>query len=195
MTSFFYSVRTFASITKHYFSKYWGDGCMGRPHLKFWRDRPPVSLSLRQCLRLALLECKQWRTVANRGLPLRRSNGTDRWPSAVGEPTICNSARVSAAARGVSFVLIALSRPTSSNHICSWSRSSFALWSFSPNVRPTLQWACTICALFLSASCQPHRFATSWLTPSPSSPPPPSLRPNWRSVDRSNRVLLPSWSQ
>src|SRR6218665_684086 len=28
---------------KHYFSKYWGDGCMGsHPHLKFWGPAPPV---------------------------------------------------------------------------------------------------------------------------------------------------------
>jgi len=29
--AFFHSVRTFARIPQHYFSKYWGDGCMGRP--------------------------------------------------------------------------------------------------------------------------------------------------------------------
>src|SRR6218665_2400869 len=29
--TFCYSVRTFARIRQHYFSKYWGDGCMGRP--------------------------------------------------------------------------------------------------------------------------------------------------------------------
>src|SRR6218665_1763231 len=29
-TPLFYSVRTFARIRQHYFSKYW-DGCMGRP--------------------------------------------------------------------------------------------------------------------------------------------------------------------
>src|SRR6218665_1675853 len=27
----FYSVRPFAPIPQHYFSKYWGDQCMGRP--------------------------------------------------------------------------------------------------------------------------------------------------------------------
>ena len=26
----------FMRIQQHYFSKYWGDGCMDRPHLKFW---------------------------------------------------------------------------------------------------------------------------------------------------------------
>src|SRR6218665_508834 len=42
---FFYSVRTFARIRKHYFSKYWGDQCMGRPPTSnFGGDRPPVSL-------------------------------------------------------------------------------------------------------------------------------------------------------
>src|SRR6218665_3216861 len=40
-TPFFYSVHTFARIRQPYFSKYWGDGCMGRPHLKF-EGRPPV---------------------------------------------------------------------------------------------------------------------------------------------------------
>src|SRR6218665_1534400 len=35
--------RTFAHIRQHHFSKYWGDGYMGRPHLKFWGDRPPRS--------------------------------------------------------------------------------------------------------------------------------------------------------
>src|SRR6218665_1726993 len=29
--TFFYSVRTFSRIRQHYFSKYLGDGCMGRP--------------------------------------------------------------------------------------------------------------------------------------------------------------------
>src|SRR6218665_229526 len=40
---FFYSVRTFARIRQHYFSKYWGDGCMGpspTPHI-FWGTVPP----------------------------------------------------------------------------------------------------------------------------------------------------------
>src|SRR6218665_2921715 len=31
MTPLFYSACTFARIRQHYFSKYWGDGCMGRP--------------------------------------------------------------------------------------------------------------------------------------------------------------------
>src|SRR6218665_2999766 len=40
---FFYSVRTFARIRQHYFSKYWGDGCMGRPHTSnSWGTVPPV---------------------------------------------------------------------------------------------------------------------------------------------------------
>src|SRR6218665_1296045 len=29
--TFFYSFHTFAHIRQHYFSKYWGDECMGRP--------------------------------------------------------------------------------------------------------------------------------------------------------------------
>src|SRR6218665_2336137 len=38
----FNSVPTFARIRQHYFSKYWGDGCMGRPPTSnFWGDRPP----------------------------------------------------------------------------------------------------------------------------------------------------------
>src|SRR6218665_1289962 len=35
-THFSYSVHTFGRIRQHYFSKYWGDGFMGVPHLKFW---------------------------------------------------------------------------------------------------------------------------------------------------------------
>src|SRR6218665_4016140 len=42
--TFFYSVRTFARIRQHCFSKYWSDGCMGRPPTSnFWEDRPPSS--------------------------------------------------------------------------------------------------------------------------------------------------------
>src|SRR6218665_1006023 len=38
----FYSVRTFARIKQHYFSKYWGNQCMGRPPTSnFGGDRPP----------------------------------------------------------------------------------------------------------------------------------------------------------
>ena len=43
MTPFSYSVRTFPRIRQHYFSKYWGDGCMGRPHLNFWGGLFPQS--------------------------------------------------------------------------------------------------------------------------------------------------------
>src|SRR6218665_246523 len=39
---FFYSVRTFAHIRQHYFSKYWG-GPMPSPHLKFLRGPSPQS--------------------------------------------------------------------------------------------------------------------------------------------------------
>src|SRR6218665_1144059 len=39
----FYSVRTFARIRQHYFSKYWGNRCMDRsPTSNFGGDRPPV---------------------------------------------------------------------------------------------------------------------------------------------------------
>src|SRR6218665_2997614 len=41
MTHFLYSFRTFARIRQHYFSKYWGDGCMGRPPTPiFWGPSP-----------------------------------------------------------------------------------------------------------------------------------------------------------
>jgi len=40
--TYFYSVRAFVPIRQHYFSKYWGDQCMGRPHTSnFGGDRPP----------------------------------------------------------------------------------------------------------------------------------------------------------
>src|SRR6218665_995650 len=44
-----YSVRAFARIRQTLcFSKYWGDGCMGRhPHLKFGGTVPPAPLGLR----------------------------------------------------------------------------------------------------------------------------------------------------
>jgi len=42
ITPFFTLFMLSHASDKHYFSKYWGDGCMGRPHLKFWGDRPPV---------------------------------------------------------------------------------------------------------------------------------------------------------
>ena len=41
--TFFYSVRTFARIRQHYFSKYWGGGCMGRSPPHILGDRPPQS--------------------------------------------------------------------------------------------------------------------------------------------------------
>src|SRR6218665_688153 len=48
----FHSVHAFTHIRQHYFSKYWGDQCMGGPpHLNFWGDRPPQSpLGLRPWL-------------------------------------------------------------------------------------------------------------------------------------------------
>src|SRR6218665_3697272 len=50
MTPLFYSVRTFARIRQHYFSKYWGDGCMGRPpNSNVGRSVPPVPLGHRPC--------------------------------------------------------------------------------------------------------------------------------------------------
>src|SRR6218665_3842824 len=40
-----HSVHTFTRI-QHYFSKYWGDGCMGRPPPQILGDRQPGSPSL-----------------------------------------------------------------------------------------------------------------------------------------------------
>src|SRR6218665_2797200 len=40
-TTFFYSFHTFAHIRQHYFSKYWGDECMGHSHTSNLGDRPP----------------------------------------------------------------------------------------------------------------------------------------------------------
>jgi len=37
----FYSFHTFPRIRQDYFSKYWGDRCMGHPRLKFFGGRPP----------------------------------------------------------------------------------------------------------------------------------------------------------
>src|SRR6218665_232887 len=53
MTPFYNSVRTFARIRQHYFSKYWGDGCMGRPppHI-LGGPSPQSSLGLRPCVRV-----------------------------------------------------------------------------------------------------------------------------------------------
>src|SRR6218665_1187971 len=46
-----YSVRTFARIRQHYFSKYWGDQCMGRPQPQILGGpSPQSSLGLRSCL-------------------------------------------------------------------------------------------------------------------------------------------------
>jgi len=42
MTPFFYSVRTFARIRQHYFSKYWGSDAWAVPHLKFLGTVPAV---------------------------------------------------------------------------------------------------------------------------------------------------------
>src|SRR6218665_340793 len=40
-TPIFYSLQAFAPIPQHYFSKYWGDQCMGRPPTSnLWGDRP-----------------------------------------------------------------------------------------------------------------------------------------------------------
>src|SRR6218665_2259052 len=41
-TPFFYSVQAFVPIPQHYFSKYWGDQCMGRHPSKIWGGRAPV---------------------------------------------------------------------------------------------------------------------------------------------------------
>src|SRR6218665_2870231 len=44
--SFFYSVRTFAPIRQHYFSKYWRDACMGRPPTSNFGGTVPLGLRL-----------------------------------------------------------------------------------------------------------------------------------------------------
>src|SRR6218665_1352820 len=47
-TIFFLCSYTSARIRQHYFSKYWGDKCMGRPPPQiFWGTVPPVPLGLR----------------------------------------------------------------------------------------------------------------------------------------------------
>src|SRR6218665_721794 len=54
MTPFFYSVRTFTRIPQHYFSKYWGDGCMDRrptPQI-LGGTSPQSALGLRPCYTL-----------------------------------------------------------------------------------------------------------------------------------------------
>ena len=52
---FFYSVRAFAHIRQHYFSKYWGEQCMGCPPTSnFWGTPqvPPRSPPLNTCIRI-----------------------------------------------------------------------------------------------------------------------------------------------
>src|SRR6218665_1905250 len=55
----FYSGRTFARIRQHYFSKYWGDGCMGRtPTSNFGGPSPqsPLGLPPGLCVRARVCE-------------------------------------------------------------------------------------------------------------------------------------------
>src|SRR6218665_1840292 len=40
----FYSVHPFAHIRQHYFSRYWGDQCMGRPPPQIWGTVPTSNL-------------------------------------------------------------------------------------------------------------------------------------------------------
>src|SRR6218665_1950675 len=56
MTPFFTLFVLSHASDKHYCSKYWGDGCLGRPHTSnFWGDRPPSPpLGLRLCPYLIL---------------------------------------------------------------------------------------------------------------------------------------------
>ena len=63
--TFFYSVHTFSRTRQHYFSKYWGDQCMGRPPTSnFWGGpSPSPPLGLRPCTH-------RWRN------PLAQSHGT-----------------------------------------------------------------------------------------------------------------------
>src|SRR6218665_640032 len=39
---FFYSLQTFAPIPQHYFSKYWGDQCIGRPPPQILGGTSPI---------------------------------------------------------------------------------------------------------------------------------------------------------
>src|SRR6218665_1290090 len=53
----FYFVHTFTRIRQHYFSKYWGNQCMGRPPTSNFRGTvPPVPPGLRPwpCLHLQM---------------------------------------------------------------------------------------------------------------------------------------------
>src|SRR6218665_3925298 len=43
-TTIFYSIRTFTRIRQHYFSKYWGDQCMGRPPPQILGGPSPLGL-------------------------------------------------------------------------------------------------------------------------------------------------------
>src|SRR6218665_527802 len=51
-TPLFYSVRAFACIRQHYFSKYWGDVCIGRPLTSNFFGTVP--LGIRPCLHVIL---------------------------------------------------------------------------------------------------------------------------------------------
>src|SRR6218665_3652120 len=65
--TFVYSVRTFARIRQHYFSKYWGDGYMGRPHhLKFWGYHSPSALlGIRPCVHCVMHKCIMLKVEGN----------------------------------------------------------------------------------------------------------------------------------
>src|SRR6218665_280401 len=45
-TTLFYSVCAFAHIRQHYFSKLWGDGCMGRPPTSIFLGGPSPSVPI-----------------------------------------------------------------------------------------------------------------------------------------------------
>src|SRR6218665_2179449 len=66
-TFFKNSVHTFARIRQHYFSKYWGDGCMGRPLSQIWGAVPS---GLRPCL--ASLFRLLAGLIVSAGLPIER---------------------------------------------------------------------------------------------------------------------------
>src|SRR6218665_3950058 len=66
----FYSVRTFTRIRQHYFSKYWGDQCMGRsPTSNFGGTVPPVPGPEALYCQVQRVSCEPWFTAWFNHLP------------------------------------------------------------------------------------------------------------------------------
>src|SRR6218665_3751723 len=58
--NFFYSFHNFAHIRQHYFAKYWGDECIGRPPTSnFGGTVPPSPLGFRSCTADDLMQITQ----------------------------------------------------------------------------------------------------------------------------------------